>query len=39
LKLGSEEMLIKKYVQLAGEEIVDAKCNIIELIDLAYGRE
>jgi hypothetical protein len=39
LKLGSEEMCIEDYVQLVGEEIVDAKYNMVELVDLARGRE
>ena len=39
LNLGSEEMPIEEYVQLAGEEIVDAKYNMAELVDLAWGRE
>ena len=39
LKLGSEEILIEKYMQLAGKDIVGAKCNIVELMDLACGRE
>jgi len=39
LNLRSEEMLIEEYVQLVGEEIVDAKCNMVELMDLAWGGE
>ena len=36
LKLGSEEMLIEEYVQLVGEEIVDVKDNMDELVDWAW---
>ena len=32
-------MRIEEFVQLAGEEIVDAKYNIDELVDMAWGRE
>ena len=39
LNLGSEEMPIEEYVQLAREEIVDAEYNMVELVDLAWGRE
>lgn len=39
LNLGIVEMFIAKYVQLAGEEFVDAKYNIVELLELAWGRE
>ena len=39
LNLGSEEMLIVEYVQLAREEIVDAKYNMAALVDLTWGRE
>jgi hypothetical protein len=35
LNLGIEDLPIKEYVQLVGEEIVDAKYNIVELVDLA----
>ena len=37
LDLGNEELPIEKYVQLAGEKIVDAKYNMAELVDLAWG--
>ena len=30
LNLGSEEMPTEKYVRLAQQEIVDAKCNMVE---------
>ena len=36
LNLGSEEMLVEEYV-LAGEEIVDAKYTMPELVDLVWG--
>lgn len=39
LTLGSEEMPIAKYVQLAEEKIVDAKYKMVELVGLAWGRE
>ena len=39
LNLGSGEMLIEEYVQLAGEEIVDAEYTVTELVALAWGRE
>ena len=39
LNLGSEEMPIEESVQLVGEEIVDAKYNIDELVDMAWGRK
>ena len=32
-------MCIEEYVQLVGEEIVDAKYNMAKLVDLAQGRE
>ena len=32
-------MPIEEYVQLAREEIVDAKCNMVDLVDLARDRE
>ena len=40
LDLGSEELLpIEKYVQLAGQKIVDAKYNMDGLVNLAWGRK
>ena len=39
LNLGSEEMRIKEYMHLVGEEIVDAKHIMTELVDLAWSRE
>ena len=39
LNLGIEDLPIKEYVQLVGEEIVDAKYNIVELVDLAQDRK
>ena len=39
LNLGSVEMFIEEYVQLVGEDIVDAKYSMIELVNLAWGRE
>jgi hypothetical protein len=39
LNLGSEKMPIEEFVQLLGEEIVDAKYNIDELVDMAWGTE
>ena len=39
LNLRSEELPIEEYVQLVGEKIVDAKYNMIELVDLAWGRK
>ena len=38
LNLGSEEMLIREYVQLAWEEIVDEEYIMVELVDLAWGK-
>ena len=38
LNLGSEEMPVEEYVPLTREEIVDAKYNMIELVDLALDR-
>lgn len=35
----NEEMPIDEYVQLLGEELFDAKYNMVELMDLAWGRE
>ena len=32
-------MLIKEYMQLAREEIVNVEYNMIKLVDLAWGRE
>ena len=29
----------KEYVQLVLEEIIDAEYNMVELMDLAWGRE
>ena len=39
LNIGSEEMAIEEYVQLARKEIVNAKYNMVELVDLAWGKE
>jgi len=39
LNLGSEEMPIEKYVQLVGDDIVYAKCIMVEIMNLAWGRE
>ena len=39
LNLKSEEMSIEEYVQMAREEIVDAKCNMADLVDLAWDRK
>ena len=39
LKVGSEELPVEKYMQFVGEEIGDAKFNMAELVDLAWGRE
>jgi hypothetical protein len=39
LNLRSEEMPIKEYVQLVGEKILDVEYNMVELVDLAWGRE
>ena len=33
LNLESEEMLFEEYVQLAGEDVVDAKYTMGELVD------
>ena len=35
LNLGSIKMPIEEYVQLVGEEIVDAECSMVELADMA----
>ena len=32
-------MLVKEYMQLTREEIVDVEYNMIKLVDLAWGRE
>ena len=37
--LASEKMPIQEYVQLVGEKILVAEYNMIELVDLAWGRE
>ena len=37
--LGSEEMPIEEYAQLVGEEIVDVEYIMVELVDLAWGKE
>ena len=37
--LGSEEMPMNEYVQLAREEIINAEYNMAKLVDLAWGRE
>ena len=34
MNLASEKMPIEEYVQLVGEEFVDAKYNMVELVDL-----
>jgi hypothetical protein len=39
LNLGSEEMSIEEYAQLAWEEIVDVEYNMVELVGLAWNRE
>ena len=39
LNLGSEEMCVEEYVQLVGEEIVDANYNMAELVVMAWGRQ
>ena len=39
LNLGSEGMLVEENVQLTREEIVDAKYNMVELVDVAWSRE
>ena len=39
LNLGSKEVPIEVYVQLAREEIVDVEYNMVELMHLAWGRE
>ena len=40
LNLGSEELHVEEYVQLAGDKtIVDAKYNMIELVNLTWGRK
>ena len=39
LDFESKLIPIEEYVQLAGEEIVDAKYNMAKLVDLAQGRE
>ena len=36
---GSEEMHVEEYVHWARGEIVDAKYNMVEQVDLAWGRE
>ena len=32
-------MPIEDYVQMAGEEIVDVEYNMVELVDLAWGKK
>lgn len=39
LNIGSEEMLIEDYVQLARKEIVDANYIMTKLVDLAWDIE
>ena len=39
LNLGSEEMPVEEYVQLACEEIVDVEYNMAELVDLVWDRK
>ena len=39
VNLGSEEMPIEEYVQLVKEEIVDVEFNMVELVNLTWGRE
>jgi hypothetical protein len=39
LNYGSEEMPIEEYVHLVGENIVDTWYIMVELADLAWGRE
>ena len=39
LDLESEEVHVEDYVQLERGKIVDAKYNMIELVDLVGGRE
>ena len=39
MNLGSEELSIEKYMQLLGRKFVDAKYNMIELVDLAWDIE
>jgi hypothetical protein len=39
LNFGSKETPIKEYVKLVGEEIANAKYNMVQLVDLAWGRE
>ena len=39
LNIGSEDMPIEDYVQMAGEEIVDVEYNMVELVDLAWGKK
>ena len=37
LNLGNEESCIDEYVQLAWDFFVNAKYNMVELVDLAWG--
>ena len=39
LNLGSEEIPIEKYVQLAWQTFVHVEYNRFELVDLAWGRK
>ena len=39
LNLENEEMPFEEHVQLVGEGIVDVECHMVELVDLAWGRE
>jgi hypothetical protein len=39
LNLRNEELSIKKYMQLLGRIVVDAKYNMVELADLAWDIE
>jgi hypothetical protein len=39
LNLASKGMPIEEYVQLVGQKFIDAKYNMSELVDLAWGRE
>jgi hypothetical protein len=37
LRLGEDEMSIKTYIQMEGEEMTELELNIDELVDVALG--
>jgi hypothetical protein len=39
LNLGSKELPIEEYVQLAEGKVIDVEYNMVELVDLAWTRK